>query len=83
MLFVHRLGIGSGDLARRGRRGRDLRQSEIQNLCVSALGDEDVSRLDVAVDDALGVGGIERVGDLDGEREDQIRVQRAIADAML
>ena len=31
----------------------DLRQPEIQNLGVSALGHEDVRRLDVAVDDAF------------------------------
>ena len=47
----------------------DLGQSEIENLGVPALGDENVRGLDVAVDDAFGVRGVERIGNLDGERE--------------
>jgi hypothetical protein len=35
---------------------------------VPPFGDEDVRGLDVAVDDACGVSGIQRVGDLDSER---------------
>ena len=54
-----------GDLAGRTGRNYDLRQPKVENLGVSALGDKDVRRLDVAVDDAFGVGGVERVGDLD------------------
>ena len=34
---------------------------------MAALGDEDVCGLDVAMDDAFAVGGIQRVGDFDGE----------------
>ena len=48
---------------------RDFGQPEIQNLRLPALGDEDVGGLDVAMDDALGVGRIERVGNLDGQIE--------------
>ena len=36
---------------------------------MSAPGDEDVGRLDVAMDDALAVRSIERVGNLDRERQ--------------
>ena len=48
---------------------RHLCQPEIQNFGVSALGHEDVSRLDVAMDDALGVGCLERIGNVDAERQ--------------
>jgi hypothetical protein len=36
---------------------------------VTALGNKDVSRLNVAVDDAFAVCCIERVGNLNGERK--------------
>ena len=45
----------------------DLGQAEIENFGVSAIGDEDIRRLDVAMNDALGMSGIERVGNLDAE----------------
>ncbi len=48
---------------------RDFRQTEIENLGVSALGDKDVGGFDVAMNDALGVRGIESVGDLDRQRQ--------------
>src|ERR1700751_2518102 len=35
------------------------------------------------MNDTFGVGGIKGVGDLDGEREDQVRVHRTIPDAVL
>ena len=60
----------------------DLRQSEIQNLGVSALGDEDVGGLDVAVDDALRMRGVERVGDLDAQIEHRFDLQRLARDAV-
>ena len=43
------------------------RQTEVQNLCVPTL-HENVSGLDVTVNDALGVGSVERVGNLDAQR---------------
>ena len=78
-----RLRIRRADLARRNRWIRDLRQSEVQNLGMSALGNEDVRRFDVAVDDAFGMRGIKGIRNLDAERENQFRVHRAIADAVL
>jgi hypothetical protein len=36
---------------------------------MTTLGYEYIRGLDVAMDDALGVGGIESVGDLDSQRE--------------
>ena len=46
----------------------DFREPEIKNLGVPVLGYENVRRLDVAVNDALGVGGIQSIGNFDGQR---------------
>ena len=54
------------DLTGRTDWSSHFRQAKIQNLGVAALGDENIRRLDVAVDDAFGVGGIEPVRNLDG-----------------
>jgi hypothetical protein len=69
MLFANRarLCVGRSDLPRSTAGGRNLRQTKIKNLGVPALGDKNVRRLDVAMDDSLLVGGIESVGNLDGE----------------
>jgi hypothetical protein len=50
---------------------------------VSALGDEDVRRLDVAVDDTSSVSGVERVGDLGGQTQQDIGLDGFSGDAML
>ena len=49
--------------------GHYFRQSEVEDLGVAARGDEDVCGLDVAVNDAVGMGGVERVGDFDSQRK--------------
>jgi hypothetical protein len=46
-----------------------FRQPEVENLRVPAGGDEKIRGFDVAVDDALGMRGIERVGDFNAEVE--------------
>ena len=69
--------------ARFADRLRHLRQPEIQNLRVSALGDKDVRRLDVAVDDSRRVRGIQRVGNLDPQRQNGLGLHRPPADAVL
>ena len=68
MLFVHRVrrGICRRNLAGGTGSGRDFGQSEVQNLSVTALGHEDVSRLDVAMDNTLIVSRIEGIGNFDG-----------------
>jgi hypothetical protein len=75
---------------RRGRRGvvsaatcTNLGQSEIENLRVAAPGDEQVGGLDVAVDNSGGMRCLERVGDLDGERQQSIDLEGLTADLML
>jgi hypothetical protein len=85
MLLVHRQGrrVRCRFGAERSERGRHLRESEVENLGVSALGDKNVCRLDVAMNDALGVGGVEGVDDLDGQREKNLHLQRTSGDAVL
>jgi hypothetical protein len=61
------LSILCGYLAGRTGRKRNLSQPEVQNLGMATLGDENVGGLDVSVDDASSVSGVERVGNLDGE----------------
>src|SRR5690242_6457575 len=60
-----------------------LRKPEVENLGVTALGHEDIGGLDVAMNDALGVGGVERVSDFDGERKNQFGVHGTVADSVL
>ena len=54
-----------------------LRKAEIQNLGMSALGGEDIRRFDVAVDNAGGVCGIQRICDFDSQRKRGIRINGA------
>ena len=62
---------------------RHFRQPEVQNLRVPALGDEDIGGLDVAMDDALGVGRVQRVGDLDSSDSNASVSSGLPGDAML
>jgi hypothetical protein len=61
---VHRAGLGvkSRHVARRTAWQTDLRQAEVQNFGMAALGDENIRRFDVAVDDPLRVRGIQGIG---------------------
>ena len=64
---VERIGerVSGADSGERGGSLRHLGEAEIQNFCLAALADENIGGLDVAMDDAFGVRGFERVGDLD------------------
>ena len=62
---------------------RDFREAEVEDLRVSAPGDKNVGRLDIAMDDAAGVRRIERVGDLDAEREQFLHRHGLAADFLL
>ena len=61
----------------RAGNGAHLGQAKIQNFGVSALGDEDVGGLDVAMDNSLGVGGVESVGDFDADVQENLNIKRA------
>jgi hypothetical protein len=50
---------------------------------VTTLCDKDVSGLNVAVDDALGVSGVESVGDFAANVEQNFHVKRTTHDEML
>src|SRR2546428_7714847 len=63
------------------RLARQLRQSEVEDLGLPALGDQDVRGFDVPMDDASRVRGIQGVRDLGGEDEDFIRLQRSTGNA--
>ena len=61
-----------GELRGQTRRARqrlmvppDFRQAKVEHFGLAALGDEDVGRLDITVNDALRVRRIERVGNID------------------
>ena len=62
---------------------RQLGQAEVEDLRLAALGDEDVGGLDVAVDDALRVRGVEGVCNLDPEIERDFERERPVVDAVL
>ena len=57
--------------------GFELGETEVEQLGVATGGNEDVARLDVAMDDPGTVGGVERIGNL--ERQRQLLVQRHAA----
>src|ERR1700691_520120 len=49
---------------------------------MSAVADKNIRRFDVAMNDAPCVGRVERVGDLNGQWEQNIYFQRTAGDAM-
>ncbi len=61
----------------------DFGQAEIEHLGVASLGNKDVRGLDVAVKDALGVGSIQRIGNLDGQRQNQLGFKGTAGNAVL
>ena len=50
---------------------------------MATLGYEDICGLDVTVNDALGVSGVEGVSNLDGQRQQCVQFQRSDPDQML
>ena len=58
-------------------------QAEVENLRVTPRGDENIRRLDIAMDDSSGVRGIEGIGDFNAQFEQGLKLKRLAADAML
>src|SRR5580704_15162036 len=56
---------------------------EVENFGVAALGDKNVGRFNVAVDDSFAVGRVERVGDVNAQVQKQFQIQGAARDAVL
>ena len=79
VFFIDRKRLPFQRIAGAARRGK-LREPEIQNLCMSVVGDEDVGGLDVAMNDSGRVCRAERVGDLAGEGEQRFVLQRPARD---
>ena len=51
-------------------------KTEVEDFGVAALGDENISGLDVTVNDAFGVGGIQSVGDFDANGNQGVQFHR-------
>src|SRR5579863_2647014 len=58
-------------------------EAEIENFGVAAFGHEDVCGLDIAVNDAFGVGGVEGVRDFDSQVEEQVQLHGTASDEVL
>jgi hypothetical protein len=56
--------------------GDELRQAEVDHLGVTLFGEHHVGRLEIAMDDALGVCARQRLSDLSGDIQRPGRSQR-------
>src|SRR5207253_11037321 len=70
-------------LTDRGTDRTHFSKAEIENFGVSAIGHEKICRLNVAMDDALGMGGFESVGDLDTDVEEALKFEWAAKEQLL
>ena len=66
-IWVWRTGLKGGGAGAGGGRGHLAGEAEVENFYAALAGDHDVFGLEVAVDDAGGVGSGESVGKLSGE----------------
>ena len=70
------LAIAAGDR-------HDLREAEIENFGLAAIGEKNIRGLDVAMNDVFGMCGVQRVGGLNAGFQQSIKRQRPAGDAML
>ena len=61
----------------------EFRKTEVEHLRLAAIGDENIRRFDIAVNDAFRVRRVERVGDVDRERQQLLERQRIAVDRFL
>ena len=61
----------------------DFCQTKIQDLGVAVLGHEDVGRLDIAMNDPLGMGRIQSVGDPNGDVQQRLHLHGSFVNQML
>jgi len=62
--------------------GTHFGQSEVENFGVTAIGDEEISRLYIAMDNSLVVRGIKGVGNFDAEIEQRLEFKPASEDGL-
>jgi len=78
------LRAAGGCFARDGRfAGKGLSETKIENFCLSTRSDEEVGRLDVAMNDALQVSGVKRVSSLNSEGQSFVERKRLTGDGVL
>src|SRR5207249_8328997 len=65
------------------RRWSELGQSEVENFCLAAPGYEDIRRLNIPVNDAFAMSGVEPLGDLDSQVHQTLHLQGPGFDQML
>ena len=75
-------GVGNG-VAADGSGAGNFGEAEVENFRVAALGDEDVGGLDIAVNDAGVVSGVEGVGAVDADFEEAFEFERVRGDDVL
>ena len=63
--------------------GSEFRQAEIEHFGLTAARHKNICWLDIAMNDALCVSGIERIGNLDSEVEHLVECERLLANPML
>ena len=61
----------------------ELCEAEVENFGVAAVGDENVGGLYVAMNDVFLMGGIERVGNFNAERDEHFEGDRTLGDVLL
>ncbi len=82
MLGVHAHGRHSGGLADGVLGCSNLGEAEVQNLGVAPLGNENVRRLDVTVNDAFRVRRIQRIRNVDCHMQEPLQFHRLTGDQM-